>query len=617
MVVGPRFRYQPLDSNTTQIRLLAIRPGQGGDTISCTLRHVYLDEKPQYEALSYSWGDPSQTHEIGIFLHGDLLKVTPNLFAALKYLRQEATETVLWVDALCIDQANVQERSSQVQRMRDIYSHAQRTIVWLGDGTSNSDSAMASIVDIANYGFFDRGRRGGLAVLRTSRYNFPELLKFHGCHSEKLKAVKDLLSRPWFRRMWVVQELSVSKEVIVVCGTSYITWENLSCALAALVHCTEMSESTMTWGHPFDRMAKMDLCRRRNATWRLGGGTATINGLMHDFRDFEASDPRDKVYSMLGLAKDVYRPSSAGNEGARRARDTLAKIDYSKSAATVFKELARYIILHTRSLNLLVTAIHTAPDAPKTLELPSWTPDWSRPFRASCSAKNLYRRYHEARGLARSSHEGLISRASKDGSIDFSSDMSSLFATGIRWAIVEQVYPGSAQDHLLQQSHLSDEIQLLLKIGDEVQNIEEAFTQEAMPHAQGMSRDFNNFRLSLQIFEPLNVLVDRVFVRLIEGDRNFMALASCEVRKGDIVAFLYDQGVPFLLRESRKIEATFLLVGQLVSHYITSKQRTILCRLKWADKVGEYRCMTYDVMNGLEVDRLLSKNPTSEIFHIQ
>jgi hypothetical protein len=502
--------------------------------------------------------------------------------------------------------------------MRGIYSHAQRTIVWLGAGTGNSDSAMASIVDIANYGFFDRGGPGGLAVLRTSPNDFPELLKFHGCHSEKLKAVKDVLSARWFRRMWVIQELSVSKEVIVVCGTSYITWENLSCALATLTHCTEMSESAMTWGHLFDRMAKMDLCRRRNTTWRLGGGTATINGLMHDFRDFEASDPRDKVYSMLGLAKDVYSPPPASSEGVSRARDALAKIDYSKSTATVFKELARYIILHTRSLNLLVAAIHTAPDAPKTLELPSWTPDWSRPFRASCSAKNLYRRYHEARGLARSSHEGLISRVLKDGSIDFSSDMSSLFTSGIRWATVKQVYSKSAQDHLLQQSHLSDEIQLLLKIGEEVQNIEEAFTQKAMPHAQGISRDFNNFRLSLQIFEPLNVLVDRVFLRLIKGNRDFMALASCEARKGDIVAFLYDQGVPFLLRESGKIETTFLLVGQLAPHYFTSKQQTSLCRFEGGlTKLLKYRCITYDVMIGLEVNRLLSENPTLEIFHIQ
>ena len=169
------------------------------------------------------------------------------------------------------DQANVQERSSQVQRMRDIYSYAKRTTVWLGDGTGDGDSAMASIADIANYGFFDRGKRAGLAVLRTSRYNFPELLKFHGRHSEKLKAVKDLLSRPWFCRMWVVQELFVSEEIIVVCGTSYITWETLSCALAALVHCTEMSESAMIWGQPLRLHSKdgsLSKEERNLATWR-------------------------------------------------------------------------------------------------------------------------------------------------------------------------------------------------------------------------------------------------------------------------------------------------------------------------------------------------------------
>jgi hypothetical protein len=133
------------------------------------------------------------------------------------------------------------------------------------------------------------------------------MLKFQGEDYARLTAIKDLLSRPWFHRMWVVQELSVSTEAVLAYGSSYVDWNLLSDSVAVLIHCTELVESAMIWEHAFARMATMDLCRRRRrSTYKLRGGSATINGLIHDFRDFEATDPRDKVYSLLGLAKDVH-----------------------------------------------------------------------------------------------------------------------------------------------------------------------------------------------------------------------------------------------------------------------------------------------------------------------
>src|SRR5271154_1578179 len=345
MAPGNQFHYQPIQLNPQQIRLLLIQPAQPNETIICTLIHVCRDECSKYEALSYTWGHPSEIHDDVILLQGRDFSVTRNVFAALKYLRLGSTTRTVWIDAICIDQSNIQERNSQVQQMQFIYSNAKRTVIWLGETGENSELAVASIIDIARYGFFDATvSSAGLAVLRQQDSDLPSMLKFQGEDYARLTAIKDLLSRAWFHRMWVVQELSVSTEAVLVCGSSYMDWNQLSDSMAVLIHCTELAESAMIWEHAFARMATMDLCRRRS-TSKLRGSCATINGLIHDFRDFEATDPRDKVYSLLGLAKDVHDPNEARGKALLEARNALASIDYSKSTATVYKELARYIII--------------------------------------------------------------------------------------------------------------------------------------------------------------------------------------------------------------------------------------------------------------------------------
>jgi hypothetical protein len=490
--------------------------------------------------------------------------VTRNVFAALKYLRLGSTTRIVWIDAICIDQFNIQERNSQVQQMKFIYSNARRTLIWLGETGENSELAVASIIDIARYGFFDAtGSSAGLAILRQRHLDLPRMLKFQEEDYARLTAIKYLLSRAWFHRMWVVQELSVSTQAVLVCGSSCIDWNLLSNAVAVLIHCTELAESAMIWGDAFFRMAPMDLCRRR-FTRKLRGSSATINGLMHDFRDFKATDPRDKVYSLLGLAKDVHDPDEVRGEALLEARDALASIDYSKSTATVYKELARYIIIRYRSLNVLSAAIHTAPDGPTIHGLPSWAPDWSKPFRACTSAKNLYRRYRAAEGSPTTSRESLRSRVSNDDPIRFSDDMNLLIVRGIRWTIVHEVFPGPAHEFLQLLPDLPHDYRSLLAIGEELQQIEDQEARNPRVHAQGIAKDFNTFRLSLQRFEPLDICTDRVFALLDDGQDKLMALASCEVQKGDVICFLHDQGVPFALRKINDETGYFRLIGQYV-----------------------------------------------------
>src|SRR2546430_2351964 len=165
--------YQPLNQELDEFRLLTIKKGNTDSAISCSLVNVPLGDYskhdegiykwsdgtihspnwqpdasnkcvirwvPEYEALSYAWGDPNIRQPISV--NGKMMRVTSNLYSALRTLRKADEDRVFWVDALCINQDDVQERSKQVQRILAIYKRAKQTIMWLGDANRSSDRAI-------------------------------------------------------------------------------------------------------------------------------------------------------------------------------------------------------------------------------------------------------------------------------------------------------------------------------------------------------------------------------------------------------------------------------------------------------------------------------------------
>ena len=123
--------HDPLDTAKHEIRLLTIAPGAMDDDISCDLSIHSLDEELSFETISYVWGDKQQRHHI--YLHGDRVDITKNLFDVLRALRLSDRPRTLWADGLCIDQLNDEERSSQVLLMRKIYGQCSACQIWLGD----------------------------------------------------------------------------------------------------------------------------------------------------------------------------------------------------------------------------------------------------------------------------------------------------------------------------------------------------------------------------------------------------------------------------------------------------------------------------------------------------
>jgi hypothetical protein len=136
------------DGNQSMFRLLTLHSGVHGSPISCELQVVPIRNPPKYEALSYVWGDPTVTKEIR--LSGKPFHITTNLESALQRLRLSNATRYLWVDAICIDQTNLPERSGQVQMMAKIFSGAASVLVWLGEADQYTNSAFDAVEDLCS-----------------------------------------------------------------------------------------------------------------------------------------------------------------------------------------------------------------------------------------------------------------------------------------------------------------------------------------------------------------------------------------------------------------------------------------------------------------------------------
>ncbi|KIM93592.1 hypothetical protein OIDMADRAFT_173176, partial [Oidiodendron maius Zn] len=202
-IIGYPYQYRDIKISKLSLRLLILLPGSFHEDIRCYLIHTSLDEprSHQYEALSYTWGPPERNHFIWIDAYK--FPVTANLYQALQHLRQDVVR-FLWVDAICLNQENIQERNHQVKQMTMIYREAWRVIIWLGPAGDYSDRALEFIPTLRRF----RLRR----QQRRRVFSLKDVYKA----LKSLEAMAKICRRPWWQRVWIVQELASAKSEVVV-----------------------------------------------------------------------------------------------------------------------------------------------------------------------------------------------------------------------------------------------------------------------------------------------------------------------------------------------------------------------------------------------------------------
>lgn len=190
------YEYRPLRSGPNNIRLLQILPGKGNSEIFCQVfQYTLRIEKAfgLYEALSYVWGDSTDPQQVWVKNaedeHYRIFSVTRNLYAALRRLRDPDLPRTIWIDAVCINQDDLEERASQVQIMARIYAYAVSVTVWLGEEADDSSKVLALLRRI---------------VAGDLKYSYDWRAAAESILSPAAGAIVALLDRSWFRRAWVI-----------------------------------------------------------------------------------------------------------------------------------------------------------------------------------------------------------------------------------------------------------------------------------------------------------------------------------------------------------------------------------------------------------------------------
>ncbi|RDW65565.1 hypothetical protein BP5796_10257 [Coleophoma crateriformis] len=352
----------PADGNT--IRVINILPGSANEKIACTVQHIQLNQEPQYEAISYCWGDPSPYGEI--LCDGKLLTIAKSLYMALLQIRDSVTSRTLWADGICINQNDVDEKNTQVPLMRQIYEKAAQVVVWLGEEADNSQLAFRLIPKL----FAANKKREALGDKRTylhlqdmSMELIYDLPKRHG--GDDFPAYFRLFNRPWFVRGWVVQEIAVAKKIVVYCGSSTADWDEF---MLGLIFVQEMDILPTSDLKSVSRLLEMGLTRQAFQK----GYPASVLMLLLRHKSTLVTDPRDKIYAISGMAVDSGPTSTYENIDGLDIRP-----DYRAPVEVVYQNLARDIMVKEHVLGLL--NVPRKPNTDSNLNLPSWVPDLSDP----------------------------------------------------------------------------------------------------------------------------------------------------------------------------------------------------------------------------------------------
>ncbi|KAM0453621.1 hypothetical protein ACHAPV_008955 [Trichoderma viride] len=406
--------YEPIQGlpGGDHIRILSLAPSANlSDPIHVELSVVKLADDPIFTALSYVWG--TSTEQLSITCNGEQFDVTENLDSALRHLRSEDNERILWIDAICINQKDKLERGYQVGLMKDIYRMASTVVIWLGEADVDSDlvfplcekmietrldllkdleSGLDVVMGPNRKEVFEKMMRDAKKrnaekareeaklenVSDTASDNAspgpqtPEIddpvadaadeeVDVSDASDEEISAFLRLIARPWFTRCWVLQEVCLAKDAILVCGTQAIDWDLFYIGFTITIF---MSEKGLR-GRP-EQLFRTALILIGTLRPKLNDESSPYQGvgllwLLRRVLSLNATEAYDKIYSILGLL------------GEEESLELNIVPDYTQSVAECYQKTSLLVMSQMKNLDILLTDRNFS----STLDVPSWVTDWT------------------------------------------------------------------------------------------------------------------------------------------------------------------------------------------------------------------------------------------------
>jgi hypothetical protein len=540
--------YRPLPGSHA-FRLLILDPGHISHPVSIRLQVVERASAPAYDAISYVWGEPS--HKVTIACDGRPFEITFNLYWALVRIRSESQRRILWADAICINQSDLQERSNQVSFMGSLYSNAFRVYVCMGDAPDGNPYQVQTLINDTK-------------ALDLGAQSLPLLPNHHPLrNNSRWYALARLTNNSWFSRAWVVQEAALAKDPVVLYGRAEFGYRDLVMLIRWL--------NSSPWAVKFGLSSLM--IHLEWADWRANAHNpsyAFVDLLSHAAL-LSCSAPRDKVYAFLG--HPLAYPLTGNN---------LVKPDYQKTPAQVYLELSRALIQHT-GLRVLTTVEHSETTILE--DFPSWVTRWN----VSLVMNDILRvpniRFRASAGLTARSLPSIAGNT--------------LILQGILLDKVHRlftIYVGEASGISFEETSTGERMSFRALL-EELQNDYgspstysdrvyalcttlcsgfSAFGTDVVRHAvclatmlenggQGLKKTYthDDENDALVYFSEVKaVCINRT---LVVTDRGFSGLAPLLTRQGDVACVIIGVDVPFILRPYGEA-GVFKLLGESYVH---------------------------------------------------
>ncbi|KAI0385236.1 heterokaryon incompatibility protein-domain-containing protein [Hypomontagnella monticulosa] len=366
------FRYGPALLGARLVRVIKLNPSWNGSApLHISLKTVCVDKFSDYDCLSYTWDE--QVPERLIYCDGKLMLITANVDTAMRRFRRKHRPRWLWIDAVCINQACVEEKNAQVSMMADIYRSARKVLVWLGPSTEETKKAIAYCHRAA---YIPLKRTPGLELPAppeetkverlTKRLNIRPNVKRMLKEDYRLSVQKgfdQIAGRSYWTRIWTVQEIALGRRSELYVGDSTpVSFERL--LYAYLVQEYYPDGAHLEFGR--DRSIRA-LAFHSNCLYHVRGkgawDQARLASITSSLMVKKSAEPRDICFAI----KAIY-PDLLGD----------IEVRYDGSVADIYTELAASLFGQIWGTKLLGGMLDVATMClPKSLSVPSWVPDWS------------------------------------------------------------------------------------------------------------------------------------------------------------------------------------------------------------------------------------------------
>lgn len=572
------YSYQALPTDGKYFRLLSIEPGVRDDDIKCSLSNAVLTRagELQYETISYCWGDRSSREQIQV--NGKSFDAPASSVAALRRVRSPMRRRRLWIDAICINQDDLLERAQQVSLMGDLYSSSQGNLICLGEPSGTESEALASIQAICEEAEIETNGFVGLRSALWSEDGSTQYSESGLTCQPNYKALQSFYSKPWFSRLWVIQEVVLAPHSQCLCGAHEIdlldvllagSWLGYKSTCLPLEFMREVPSGMRNIN---TLLARVD--RHERFVKPKLGGTFNMSGLLDFGRHRLVAVPHDRIYGMLGLY-DCYDGDIAGQG---------FQVDYQAPLQTVLCKATKIALWECRR-NLDVVFEHVSHRSNNELDSwASWIPRWDRQWDWTIDSSDLSYKLYDC---------DLSSAASED-LFDMSNNAAVILMRGIcvgkaqlYSAVLTRKIATDAAEYLIWLDKATEIAQcadgilgLTLAASSNFDAVKMSSTEDAplqrlreymalngsVPDIGDLQPEDNPDILSLSRYDSA--------IWYASGNRRVFATSTGEIgvgpkvmQEGDMIVVLYGARLPQLLRRSES-DGRYRLLGQCYVHGI-------------------------------------------------